>query len=99
MPDMKLQDALDQIDRLSDDQVVFARKPWLLDSDAEIGMLDFDLHVPATVTSRGLDYFLEVSVAKEVLDVFGERKPSSEQRRALLMYYAENDAYPQWVYE
>lgn len=96
---MKLQEALDQVDQLNDDQVIFARKPWGPHSDAEIASLDTDLRVPTNVVARGLHYFLEASVAKEVLEVFGDRETTEEQRRALLLYYAEHDAYPKWVYE
>jgi len=96
---MKLRDALDQADNLSDDKVIFARKPWTLETDADIGMLDADLRVPASITNRGLDYFLEVSVVHEVLGVFETRKSTADERRALLLYYAEYDAYPQWVYD
>lgn len=95
---MKLENVLDQVDRMNDDAVIFAKKPWTLASDAEVGLLDADLRVPKTMADRRLEYFLEASVAKEVLEVFGDRKPTIDQRRALLMYYAEYDAYPDWVY-
>ncbi len=96
---MNLRDALDQIAAVSDDQVIFARKPWTLDSDAEIGMLDEEFRVPASVTARGLSYFLEISVSREVLEVLPESKSTAESRRALVMFYAEYDAYPDWVYD
>jgi len=96
---MLLKDALDQIDQLAGDDVVFARKPWLLDSDAVIGKLDARLCVPAEIRSMGFDYFMEVNVAVEVLEVFGAQEPTLEERRALLMFYAEHDSYPEWVYE
>ena len=96
---MKLREALDRVDQLTDDDVIFARKPWTLDSEAEIGRLDSNYRVPAVSTQRGLKYFLEASVINEVLEVFGDREPSAEQCRLLLMYYAENDAFPSWVYE
>lgn len=95
---MRLQDALDKIDELDDDHVIFARRPWVLESDAETGPLEPGGRVPNTMASRGMEYFLEVSVAKEVLEALGERKPTLEQQRSLLMYYAEHDAYPQWIY-
>lgn len=95
---MKLQDALDQIKLVSDDKVIFARKPWTLASDAEVGLLDADLRVPSELANKGLCYFLEVSVANEVLEVFDNHHPSVDEQRALLMYYAEHDAYPQWVH-
>jgi hypothetical protein len=96
---MKLQELLDQVVHLNDDDVIFAAMPWTLTSDAEVGQLDDEGRVPPTAVARGMSYFLEISVAKEVLEVFGRHKATAEQQRALLLYYAENDAYPQWVYE
>ena len=95
---MELHDAIDKVDILSDDQVIFARKPWTLAAEADVGKLDADHRVPSALAKMGLAYFLEVSVAQEVLEVFGKRKPSIDEKCALLMFYAENDAYPQWVY-
>lgn len=96
---MKLVEALNQVERLFDSQVIFARKPWTLDSEALIGQLDEKFRVPAEVTERDLEYFLDVPVVKEVLSVFGARKPTPKERVELLLYYAENDAYPEWVYK
>jgi len=94
---MILQDALDQIENLSDAQVIFARKPWTFDAEAEIGELDENFCVPAEIKVRGLDYFLEAHVAREVLESpFGRDAKSPERRCELLLYYAENDAYPDW---
>jgi hypothetical protein len=45
-----------------------------------------------------LRYFLEVSVAKEVLSIFGARQTTDVERRLLLLYYATYDTYPEWVY-
>lgn len=44
---MKLQEALDRVEQMGNDDVIFARKPWTLESDAEIGALDADLRVPS----------------------------------------------------
>ena len=96
---MKLADALDRLDQLDDDAVFFAKKPWTLEADAEIGPLSSDLSVPKSITDRGLEYFLESHVAREVLEVFGDREPTAVERRSLLLYYAENDAYPEWVFK
>lgn len=91
-------DALDQVQQLGEGKVIFARKPWALDAEADIGVLDENLSVPGSMKSRGLEYFLEADVAKEVLEVFGDRDPTVQEIRALLLFYAENDAYPEWVY-
>lgn len=95
---MKLKEVLDLVNELSEDQVFFARRPWSQESEAEIGLLDADFRVPVNVTGRGFEYFLDVSVALEVLEVLKGRECTAEQRRELLIFYAENDAYPDWVY-
>lgn len=96
---MKLREALDQIENLGDDDVIFAQKPWSLESDAEVGVLDANLRVPADVAARGFAYFLEASLADELLGVFGRHNAIVDERRALLLHYAEHDAYPQWAYD
>lgn len=96
---MMLANVLDQISQLADDEVIFAKKPWTLSSEADVGRLDIDFRVPKVISDRGLEYFLEVSVALKVLEAFGARKPTQGECRALLMYYAEDDAYPKWVYK
>lgn len=95
---MILQEALDQVDEVNDDEVIFAAQPWTLSSAAEICRLDERHSVPASVAARGMSYFLEIFVAREVLEVFGTHRATKEQRRDLLLYYAEHDAYPEWVY-
>ena len=47
----------------------------------------------------GHKYFLEASVARDVMDVLRSRPTPSSTDDAcnLLIHYAENDAYPDWV--
>lgn len=47
---------------------------------------------------RRVRLFLEVHVAHEVLRVFDDKPPTMEEKLRLLIHYAENDAYPEWVY-
>ena len=62
------------------------------------GEPDESLKVPEDVKISGFDYFLEVSVALEVLESL-EGKPSSlDDKLRLLIYYAENDSYPDYIY-
>lgn len=96
---MNLGEALDQIETRAPDEVVFAKEPWTLQSEALVGRLDERWWVPAEIASQGFVYFLEVSVATEVLALIGGRPVSAEERRELLLYYAENDAYPDWVFD
>ncbi|WP_315728978.1 MULTISPECIES: hypothetical protein [unclassified Bradyrhizobium] len=95
---MRLSDAISSLSNLDDNAVIFARKPWTRQSDAYVAPLDHDFRVPETIKKLGLDYFLEVNIAKEVLEVFGERMPTADQVCDLILFYAENDAFPEWVF-
>jgi len=48
----RLQETLDQVSKLGDDDVILARRPWTLESEAEIAALDKDYRVPAAIASR-----------------------------------------------
>lgn len=96
---MKLEEAFDKIDGLSEDEVIFAKRPWQFDSEALIGKLDENFRVPKPIADQNFDYLIDVPVAKEVLGAFGSKQPSPQERRTLLLYYAEHDAYPSWVYQ
>jgi hypothetical protein len=94
---MILAAAIDDIGSLDQDAVIFARRPWSAFSEARVGPLDGDLRVPGEVRQDGFEYFLEVNLAREVLEAFGTRSPSREDKLRLVIYYAENDAYPDWL--
>jgi hypothetical protein len=96
---MTLEEAITTIDTAGDDAVIFARKPWSATADSTIDSLDSALRVPQSLRDAGFEYFLEAAVAKEVCEVFGSRPPSLDEKVRLLLYYAENDAYPEWVYD
>ena len=95
---MKLRDALDEVQK-RDGGVIFAMKPWTLDSEADIFELHLDKPRPQEIADRSLEYFLEVGVAQETLEVFGDREPTLDEALALLLHYAEHDGFPDWVYE
>jgi hypothetical protein len=46
---------------------------------------------------RGFEYFLEVDLAKELLEHFSSKLRSAAERRNLIIHYAENDAFPDWL--
>jgi hypothetical protein len=83
---------------LDDRLCIFAAKPWSTTSPAAAVRLDDEFKPPHGVLEQGLVYFLEVHVANEVLEVFGDRQPSAMEKLDLLIFYAENDAFPEWVY-
>jgi len=74
---MTLEEALNQIDQLADEDVLFAKRPWRLDADALIGRLDEDFGVPGSISILNFEYFIDVPVAKEVLGVFARGCPQS----------------------
>jgi hypothetical protein len=94
----RLVEIVDSLEMLDVEHCIFARKPWSTDTFATVGPLIDDFRVPAEVADEGFEYFLEVHVATEILEVFGTRQPNLQERRNLILYYAENDAYPDWVY-
>jgi len=54
---------------------------------------------PAHLAEQGFNYFIEAPLAKEVLSVVGQRSLGDEKKRELVLFYAEHDAYPDWIYE
>jgi hypothetical protein len=94
-----LAEALAQVEQLERDAVIFAKKPWSHASEALIGKLGARGRVPDDVRMAGYEYFLDIPVAIEGLGVFGARTPTLDEKIRLLLYYGENDAYPDRVYD
>jgi hypothetical protein len=80
-------------------KTICVREPWTADAEARVVETDEDGRIPQDALSDGLRYFLETTVAREVLDVLRDRptKSATEDACNLLLYYAENDAYPEWA--
>jgi hypothetical protein len=70
---MQLEDLIDDMRALPDEECIFARKPWLGDSEAVAARFGQNFKPPPSVSALGLEYFLEVHVAREVLEVLGAR--------------------------
>jgi len=78
-------------------KTICVRAPWTADSEARVVEVD-DNRLPADALSGSLEYFLETEVALEVLDGLRNRRMiTTEDACNLLLYYAENDAYPEWA--
>ena len=93
---MKLEDAVRELDGFDKNAILCVRRPWSPSAECTVAPPDENLGVPMHVKKAGLEYFMEVYIALEVLSVF--EKPASEKEKIeLLIYYAENDAYPAWV--
>jgi len=96
---MNLEHIFDNLNQLPETICIFARKPWQPSSEAAAAPLGQNFEVPADLLSLGFEYFLEVRVAREVLEVFSNKPSTKENKLRLLIFYAENDAYPDWVYK
>jgi hypothetical protein len=94
---MTLKDAVERLNELDDEDLIYVRRPW--EGAAECIIVRYERSVTTGRQRDGMDYFLEGSTAREALQVFGERSTTLEDRLRLLIYYAENDAFPDWVYE
>ena len=100
---MKLEEAVALLPTLDDEITIYARRPWGRDAESalvrETGVRYEDNDAIREAEAAGFEYFLEVHVAMEVLEVFGERPPTADERFRLILHYAEYDAYPEWVYK
>jgi hypothetical protein len=94
---MKLSEIIAKLESLDDEQCIVAKRPWSADAEAELVKLTEDYRVPGASLSAGYEYFLEVSVTlDDVLEGLGARL-TSQQRVEAVIFYAENDAYPEWL--
>lgn len=93
---MTLRDIIKEVELLSDDLVVFATKKddWDVDGLAALvissDMTELGIHL------EDLSYFLEVEIAKEVVQVWREwngKEANESERIEALIYYANNDAF------
>lgn len=96
---MKIVEAVEQLSTFEEMATICARRPWSAEAECVVIMLDRGGGVPKDTTAAGFEYFLDVHVALEVLDVFEERTPTTDEKVRLIVHYAEHDAYPDWVYE
>ncbi|WP_328414924.1 hypothetical protein OG470_21685 [Micromonospora sp. NBC_00389] len=85
---MRLIDLVERLDQLPDEATIYAGRPWSPEARAE-AVVDDENQRP--------DYLLEVSLAREVLEVWsawrGGRTPSPAEACAAVIHYAEWDAY------
>ena len=91
---MQLVDVVRDLDTQAQDdgdlETIFVRRPWAPESDAIVAPLTEDGRVPPTVSAAGFEYFLEIPVAREVLEFWSN--PSALDRCNRLIEYAINDA-------
>ena len=92
---MKLHEAISRLSALPEATFICARRPWGPASEARLVPFPDDLRIPDEIKAAGFEYFLEVSTALDVLEGFLTHKPTPEQVTSFVIYYAENDAFPE----
>ncbi len=91
---MTLLTLAERLDKLEEEDVIFAREEWTPESEAAVFRLTEDYMVPEEPKRLGLKCFLEVHIALDVLDGFILEKPhaTTRQKCERLIEYAIHDA-------
>jgi len=90
-------EAIRDLGSLDEDATLYVREPWTADSEtiAVVEPSDFDGRIPPPEARGGCTYFLEVSIAREVMEGWLsniDAAPPLEQRCARVIHYAIFDA-------
>ncbi len=92
---MILRDILLKSDDLEEGDVVFARRPWSLDSEASVVGFSPEDTVTRILQDSALEYFLEAPLIRDIRAQVEDGGGGTEDALRILLYYAENDAFPQ----
>lgn len=93
-----LAEIVTKFDELEDLATLFVRRPWTASSECAVILFENGISQVKFTAPAGLEYFLEIHVALEALEVF-TGPPTLQQSVDLLVFYAENDAFPEWAFE
>lgn len=96
---VSLVDFLAEIDRHGENEVVFMRRPWGVDSDIVVGELEKDCSVPVWAKDGGYEYFMEVFAIRDAISPVEDKGLCFRRMGELVVFYAEYDAYPDWVFD
>lgn len=91
---MKLREILNKSEELGEYDVVYAKRPWSLDSEACVIRYEPDESVPRLLSDLSYEYFLESALIRDIRkQVEDAGEPMAEALR-IIVFYAENDAFP-----
>jgi len=94
---MKLIDIASKLDEISTDTFICAKRPWNKKSETLLVPFTDDFCIPQDVKDKGFEYFLEIDTVNEILEGFIDRLSTTEKVCDFIIYYAENDAFPEWA--
>ena len=86
---MNLEGVLADLGRFDLHDTIYALEPWRPESEAVVGRELEDGSFPPEAKSRGMSYFLEVSIA---LELRKDLNVQPDQLCARIIQYATNDA-------
>lgn len=88
----RLIDLITRIDEFDEEEVIFVKGPWEPGSEARLFRLTSEGRAPAEAEALGFTYFLEVDVARQVLDEFVDSAASEDRKCTRIIQYATYDA-------
>jgi len=98
---MKLYEVISQLDKYSDDQCIYAAQSngtWFSESDAFVVPNPEDGATTQIIDGITAVYFLEVFLAKEILEdwgnIAGKLSFSNDEKFMVALYYAKHDTWP-----
>jgi hypothetical protein len=90
---MTLLDAVERLDSLDVEDTIYAGEPWTPDSKVVVVREPDRGGLPIAAENQRMTYFLEVAIAREVLEDWVPRtRPTLLDKCTRLIQYATNDA-------
>ena len=90
---MTLLEAVESLDSLDGQSTIYAVEPWTATSQTIVADEANGGDLPVAVREGGLKYFLEVFIAREVLeDWITDAEPTLQDKCVRLIQYARTDA-------
>ena len=94
---MKLIDLIDTLEEFDDNLVIFVPVDEPLQPSIDAITVLIDVYLKDEEPPEGLEYFIEVELAKDVIRVWQEwregRVPDKHEKYQAVIYYAQHDAY------
>ncbi len=92
---MKLQEVLNNSVALDGCDVVYARRPWSLESAACVVRYQANESVLSRLgEDASFEYFLEAALIRDIQGRLADAGKASLEVLNIILYYAENDAFP-----
>lgn len=94
---MRLGSILERLDEFADEDAIYISResPVNAETNATVSTIDDD--GAPLVAMESMTYLLEISIARDVLQVWSEwrggRNPSIHEKVAAVVYYADTDAF------